>query len=155
MFTKISGSLSRQIKALELLKSLMEEEFSLLISNQVDKITSLELSIHGLLRQIADEKEQVIANLGGGKVLDFAQMLPKDQQSEIQELYKTVDKREQACARQASFNAEISVALVRQGEQLIKELTKVVSPKKQPTYGKKGAYVNNTRPDAVLISGRL
>ncbi len=155
MFTKISGSLSRQIKALELLKSLMQEEFSCLIANEVDKITGIEFSIHGLLRQIADEKEQVIASLGGGKVLDFAQMLPEDQRKEIEELYKTVDKREQECARQATVNTEISLALVKQGEYLIKEMTKIVSPKKQVTYGKKGAYTNNTRPDAVLISGRL
>ncbi len=155
MFTKISGSLSRQIKALELLKGLMEEEFSLLTSNQVDQITGVELSIHGLLRQIADEKENVIASLGGGKVLDFAQMLPEEQRKEIEELYSLVDKREQACARQATLNTEISLALVRQGEKLIQELTKIVSPKKQTTYGKKGAYTNNSRPDAVLISGRL
>ncbi len=155
MFTKISGSLSRQIKALELLKGLMEEEFSLLTSNQVDQITSVELSIHGLLRQIADEKENVIASLGGGKVMDFAQMLPEEQKVQIQELYATVDKREQECARQATLNTEISLALVKQGEQLIKKLTKIVSPKKQSTYGKRGAYTNNQRPDAVLISGRL
>ncbi len=155
MFQQIGGSLYRQARALELLKSLMQEEFSFLTSNNIDKITEIEFSIHALLRQIADEKEFVIKSLGGGKVMDFAQMLPEDQQVQLQNLFKDVDRAEQACAKQASFNAEVSLAMIDQGERLMKELTRLATPKKPQVYGKKGAYQQNVRPDAMLISGRL
>ncbi len=155
MYDNIYGSLSRQLKALELLKSLMEEEYSLLITNQVDKITSVEFSIHELLRQLADEKEKVISSLGGGRVMNYAQMLPEEQKVALEKLYNAVDVAEQQCARRASRNTEISLALLKQGEVLLKELTKAVTPKTPQGYGKKGAYTTASRPEAVLISGRL
>ncbi len=155
MYDKIYGSLSRQLKALELLKALMEEEFSLLVSNQVDKITSLEFSIHELLRQLADEKEKVIASLGGGKVMNYSEMLQEDQKQALQKLYKDVDNAEQACARRASMNTEVSLSLLKQGEALLKELTQAVTPKTPRAYCRQGAYTKVARPDAVLISGRL
>ncbi len=155
MYDKIYGSLSRQLKALELLKALMEEEFSLLVSNQVDQITSLEFSIHELLRQLADEKEKVIASLGGGRVMNYSEMLPEEQKEALQKIYKEVDRAEQACARRAHMNTEVSLSLLKQGEGLLKELTKAVTPKAPKSYSRQGAYTKAARPDAVLISGRL
>ncbi len=155
MFAKITGSLSRQSKALEMLKSLMEEEFSCLTSNQVDKITSIEFSIHELIRQLADEKENLIAALGGGKVMDFAQMRSEEERLEIARLYKAVDDGEQICAKQATLNTEVSLALLRQSDELLKSLTDSITPKEPKGYGRKGGYTSSNRPDAMLISGRL
>ncbi len=155
MYARICGSLDRQAKALELLRSLMKEEFSLLVSDKVDEITGLEFSIHELLRQLADEKEAIMAALGGGKVLDYAQMLQEEQRLVLQDLYKQVDRNEQLCARQAHMNSEISLALLKQGEYLINELTKAVTPVAPQPYGRKGQMYKPTRADAMLISGRL
>ncbi len=155
MFTRISGSLSRQVKALELLKVLLEEEFSLLRENKTDEITDIEFSIHKLLSQLSDEKEALIASLGGGKVLDFAQMRNDEEKEIIINLYNEVDANEQACSRQSSMNADISLSLLKQNEELLKGLTDAITPKEQATYGKKGGYQNYVRPDAILLSGRL
>ncbi len=155
MFTKISSSLVRQEKALILLKTLMKEEFELLLENKVDEISPIEFSIHELLRQIANEKEDTIKNLGGGKVLDFAQMLPDDQRVTLEKNYRAVDLAEQQCAKQATLNSEVSLALLRQSDQLVKELTQAVTPKVQASYGNKGTYNKAVKSDAVLISGRL
>ncbi len=155
MFLNISGSLDRQAKAFILLKELMEEEFQLLTSNKVDEVTKIEFSIHELLRQIADEKEYTIKLLGGGKILDYAQMRPEEEREELARLYKEMDKSEQTCVRQAHLNTEVSLALLRQGDILLKELTNAVTPKAPAAYGRKGIHKYNSRPEAMLISGRL
>ncbi len=155
MFLRISGSLDRQAKAFILLKELMEEEFDLLISNKVDEVTKIEFSIHELLRQIADEKEATIKLLGGGKILDYVQMRPEEEGQELQRLYKIMDEREQLCVRQGHLNTEVSLALLRQGEMLLKELTTAVTPRGPSAYGRKGGQQRNSRPEAMLISGRL
>ncbi len=155
MFDKISGSLSRQVKALELLKVLLEEEFSLLRENKMQDVADLELSIHKLLSQLADEKESVIASLGGGKVKDFAQMRPDNEKEILLNLYNEVDKNEQLCVRHSKMNADLSLSLLEQNEQLLKGLTEAITPKQEKTYGHKGAYHKTARPDAILLSGRL
>lgn len=155
MFTIISSSLDRQAKALLLLHSLMKEEFGLLQENKIEEIATIEFSIHELLRQIATEKEHIIHNLGGGKVLDYAQMLQEEEKVSLQTLYRAVDIAEQKCARQATLNTEVSLALLKQSDQLVKELTQAVTPKFQTSYGKKGTYNKAAKADAVLISGRL
>lgn len=68
MYNVILGNLDRQAKALNLLSSLQEEEFSLLVRRDTDAIMAQEFSIHELLRQIAVEKESTMRRLGGGKV---------------------------------------------------------------------------------------
>ncbi len=155
MFAKISGSLSRQVKALEILQVLLEEEFSLLTQNKTEEITDLEFSVHKLLSQLTDEKESLIASLGGGKVLDFAQMRPEEEKEELIRLYNEVDKNEQICSRKASMNADLSLSLLKQNEELLQGLTEAITPKELPTYGKKGGYETYVRPDAMLLSGRL
>ena len=56
MFAQIQGNLNRQLKGLELLVSLMEEEFELLCNRDTDAVATLEFSIHELLRQLAVER---------------------------------------------------------------------------------------------------
>ena len=57
MYDIILGNLDRQARALKLLSSLLEEEFSLLVSRDTNAIMAQEFSIHELLRQLAVEKE--------------------------------------------------------------------------------------------------
>lgn len=155
MFTIICGNLSRQIKALDLLKSLLEEEFALLKLNKIDQITTIELSIHELLRQLANERDSTVRLLGGGKVLDFAQMRPLEEREELERLFAELAKAEKVTTRQSKLNAKVSLALLRQGEGLLKELTTAVAPRSLAKYSSKGVYSKDDRPDAMLISGRL
>ena len=66
MFANIQDTLNRQDKALDLMKELLQEEFSLLMKRDTDAVMTIEFSIHELLRQLATEKESIIQALGGG-----------------------------------------------------------------------------------------
>ena len=154
MYEIIRANLDRQGKGLVLLHSLLDEEFSLLMARKTSEIMTLELSIHELVRQLADEKHQVKRLLGEGFVRDYAAMLPEDRQSELLALWDAVDREEQRCSRQASQNAELSLALLDQSKEMLTFLHKRIQPQTPSTYARNGAYFNR-RPEAALISGRL
>ena len=150
----ILGNLDRQAKALTLLGTLLDEEFSLLLQHDTEAVMALEFSIHELLRQLAVEKESVIHRLGGGKVLDYAAMLPDEQGEILRSLWSNIDRDEQSCAKQAARNTELSLALMDQSKKMLDYLHKRVLPPQHDTYGRKGRYTQS-RPEAALISGRL
>lgn len=154
MFEIIRNNLDRQSRGLELLASLLDEEFSLLMEQKTADIMALELSIHELIRQLATEKQQVRTFLGGGKVHDYAAMLMEDQQAELLSLWNFIDAGEQHCARRASQNAELSLALLDQSKSMLNFLHKQVQPQSSTTYAKTGMYRQH-HPQASLISGRL
>ena len=87
MFANIQDTLNRQDKALDLMKELLQEEFSLLMKRDTDAVMTIEFSIHELLRQLATEKESIIQALGGGRLKDYAQMLPEDKREIILSLW--------------------------------------------------------------------
>ena len=64
MISMTIGNLTRQFKALELLEQLLEEEYLLLQARDTDAISSMEFSIHELLRQIAVERLGLRDRLG-------------------------------------------------------------------------------------------
>ena len=154
MFEIIRNNLDRQCLGLELLASLLDEEFSLLMEHNTAEIMSIELSIHELIRQLATEKREVRTLLGGGLVRDYAAMLMDDDKAELLALWQAIDTSEQACARKASQNAELSLALLDQSKSMLNYLHKQVQPQTPTTYAKNGAY-RQQRPQASLISGRL
>lgn len=154
MYTLIHGNLDRQTKALHLLGELLDEEFSLLLKHDTQAVMGLEFSIHELLRQLAQEKEGVIRRLGGGRVLDYAEMLPDDQGGELRELWRRIDAEEQACAKRATRNTELSLGLMDQSKQMLDYLHSHILPPRQDTYGRRGRYTQ-PHPEATLISGRL
>ncbi len=154
MFTQIHGNLVRQWKGLELLESLLEEEFGLLCARDTDAISSLEFSIHELLRQLAVERMDVKNTMQGTKALEYADLLPQEQGEAIRTLLSATDKSEQHCARMASHNAELSLALLDQSHALLTHLHEAVTPKQQTTYGSKGQFKEH-RLGASLFSGRL
>lgn len=157
MYQIITGSLDRQAKGLELLNQLLDEEFSLLMERKTEEIMTLEFSIHSLLRQLAGEKLFVQQRLSGGKLLDYAELLPDPEQHKtIQNLWQNIDTLEQNCSRQASLNAELSLALLDQSKSLLSHLHKNVQPA-QPltTYGRSGVYTKHMHPEATLLSGRM
>jgi hypothetical protein len=155
MYERILSGLQRQHKAMELLQSLLLEEFDLLVARDTEAVVHLEFSIHELLRQIASEKIQVIDLLNGQKARDYADSLAKDAQEAMLESLRTLDDLEQQCARQASQNTELSLSLLDQSRSLLNALHTQISPKTGDTYGRHGAMSNIRRPDAALLTGRL
>ena len=138
-----------------LLQSLLLEEFDLLIARDTEAVVHLEFSIHELLRQIASEKTQVIRVLDGQKAGDYAQSLDAGERDAVLELLQTLDELEQRCARQATHNTELSLALLDQSRALLDTLHRQISPKTGNTYGKRGVMSSIRRPEAALLAGRL
>ena len=155
MFSNINGNLTRQFKALEYLDTLLEEEFELLQQRDTDAVTNQEFSIHELLRQIAVERIDLRQTLQNTPVLDYASILSEDEQKEsIRRLYYLIDSLEQRCARQASRNAELSLALLDQGQKLLTFLHDQLTPRSTDVYGARGK-LRQSRPSATIYSGRM
>lgn len=154
MFSILESILSRQDKAMDLLHDLLREEFSLLKERDTDAIMTLEFSIHELLRQLATEKEGIIHFLGGGKLRDYAQMLPDDKKNVILHLWHQIDKKEQNCSKQASRNTQLSLGLLDQSKAMLDYLHERIVPPQRTTYSRKGMYTQ-TRPQPSLINGRF
>ena len=154
MFSILKDTFTRQNKAMDLMLELLEEEFALLMERDTDAIMTLEFSIHELLRQLASEKESIIRFLGGGRLNDYAQMLPEDQRMVILSLWHEIDKKEQACARQASQNTQLSLGLLDQSKDLLNYLHERIVPPQRTSYSRKGVYTQ-ARPQPTLITGHF
>ena len=138
MHNVIYESLSRQDKALCLLRDLLEEEYNCLIGRDTDGVVSLEFSIQELIRHLALEKTFVIKRLGGMRVAEYAGMLPDDLAASLLETLNRIDVSEQSVARQASRNTTLSLALLDQSSRTLQALTSQAMPPKAETYGRRG-----------------
>lgn len=155
MYQIIQESLFRQDKALNLLRDLLEEEYAILLGRDTKKVASLEFSIQELIRQLAVEKSLVIRCLGGKRVLEFADGLLPEQKARLNELFEAVDDGEQRVSRQASRNAQLSLALLDQSTHTLQALTTQVVPSLSGVYSRNGDMRHVAHPQAALISGRL
>lgn len=154
MFELIHGNLTRQFKGLELLYSLLEEEFDLLRNRDTDAVTTLEFSIHELLRQVASERLALKNAIQGSTLLEYAAMLPDDDAQEVRRLFSLIDSLEQRCSRQATHNTQLSLALLDQSQSLLAFLHKQIAPKQTNCYGA-GGKLREQRPAAAIYSGRF
>ena len=155
MHNAIYESLSRQDKALGLLRDLLEEEYNALLGRDTDAVVSLEFSVQELIRQLAVEKTSVIKNLGGMRVVEYSSMLADDLGAAMRMRLQSIDKSEQAVARQASRNTNLSLALLDQSSRTLHALTSQAMPPKAETYGRRGGMSVQRQTQAALISGRL
>ncbi len=155
MYTRIYDTLKRQDQGLKLLVSLLDEEYGYLRERKTDEVVSLEFSVHELIRQLAVEKELIKSILDGGKLMHYAELLPKEQGDTLRTIFKSIDRNEQQASRNASRNAQLSLALLDQSQRLMQELHSHIVPKPAPTYGRRGFMGAQQRPQAALISGRL
>ena len=155
LYERVFSGLQRQQKAMELLQSLLIEEFELLAVRDTEAVAHLEFSIHELLRQINSEKMQVIRLLEGQKARDYATTLPEKARESVLDLLRMLDGLEQDCARQATYNAELSLSLLDQSRALLHTLHERLAPRTGSTYGRHGAMRNIRRPEAALLAGRL
>lgn len=151
----IYESINRQDKALALLRELLQEEYEILLGRDTKKVASLEFSIQELIRQLAVEKALVIRSLNGKRVMEFAQSLPESEAEKFKTLFQSVDDGEQAVSRQASRNAQLSLALLDQSTSTLQALTSQVALPRSGVYGRKGGMCYEVHPRAALISGRL
>jgi hypothetical protein len=154
MYAYTHGNLVRQFKGLEVLDLLVEEEFAQLKKNKPQEVTATEFAIHELMRQIAVERLELKKTLGNKRLKEVMPMLPEEEQAALEELLNGIDTLEQKCARQASINAKLALALHDQSQSLLDYITDQIRPKNQNTYGKMGRYTQ-ARPDAALIQGRF
>lgn len=154
MYQRISESLFRQSQALNLLRDLLEEEYEILLGRDTSAVAPLEFSIQELIRQLAVEKTLVIRSLEHRPVLEFAKSLPEDQKEKINTLFEAIDRSEQGVSRQASRNAQLSLALLDQSTHTLKVLTNQVVPN-SGVYSRSGGVRQALHPQAALISGRL
>lgn len=154
MYAKIHANLFRQLKGLELLHSLLEEEFACLLERNVEEISALEFSIHELMRQLLNERMEIKGIMNGVKVSEYADMLPAEDGAAVSGLMTELLEREQVCSRQAGLNSTLAFGLLDQGQELLDFLYSAAVPKQADTYGAKGGMQTN-KPRAALISGRL
>ena len=117
-------------------------------------MVSLEFSVQELIRHLAVEKTFVIKRLGGMRAAEYASMLPEDLAAILLDTLRRIDVSEQAAARQASRNTNLSLALLDQSSHTLQALTKQAMPPKAETYGRRGG-MRTLHPQAALISGRL
>lgn len=155
MYQRIQESLSRQDKALALLRDLLEEEYRILLSRDTDGVVAQEFSIQELIRQLAVEKAVVIRALDGVRVTEYARSLAEEQGEALLELFRAVDSYEQEVSRQASRNAQLSLALLDQSSRTLQALTSKAIPPRTETYGRRGGMRPEAHPQAAIISGRL
>ncbi len=153
MFSQIYGNLNRQTKGMHLLLALLKEEFAYLTERRMDDVTSMEFSIHELIRQLHRERHEVIRALQGVRVTEYARMLPPEEKEQMLALARELDGVEQACARQSTQNTELSLALLDQGQELLDFFYSNAVPEQADTYNPRGA-MDKQRPSAALLSGR-
>lgn len=155
MYQIIYESLSRQERGLALLRDLLLEEYEILLGRDTNAVVALEFSIQELIRQLAVEKDLVIRSLKGQRVLAYAETLETEKGEILKKLFREVDSSEQAVSRQASHNAQLSLALLDQSTHTLKALTSQVVKPMAGVYSRNGGLRHELHPQAALISGRL
>ncbi|MBI5519530.1 MAG: flagellar export chaperone FlgN [Desulfovibrio sp.] len=158
MIESIQENLTRQIRALELLSSLLEEEFADLRERRPHDVSVLELSIQELMRQIAVERRSLRALIeaaypGMRRVREVAQTLDDAGAQTLAELLQTLDRTEQACAAQADMNRQLAMGLYDQSLNLLKNLHQAIDPGKTDMYSRRGRVAKSYNAQPSVFRG--
>ncbi|MGE4555305.1 MAG: flagellar export chaperone FlgN [Desulfovibrionaceae bacterium] len=158
MIRFIKENLARQVKGFKLLQLLLEEEFSRLTQRDPQGVSSIEMPIQELLRQIGAERISLKSLLAGAypetRLRDFPAALGGEEGLAAGETLQAIKQAEQQCARQAAKNQRLAAALSKQSQNLLEFLHNSVRPKNNGAYSAKGCYAKApSRPS--LLSGRL
>ncbi|MEF2145073.1 MAG: flagellar export chaperone FlgN [Desulfovibrionaceae bacterium] len=160
MFDRIKENLSRQGKAMVLLRVLLEEEFSRLLERDSKGVSPIELSLQELMRQLVKERlslaELIQAGSNGAcrRVREVMPGMQPEQAEDLGQLLVDLDELEQSCARQAACNQQLSLALYEQSRQLLEFMHERIKPTKLEGYSAKGKYANKAG-ESVLVRGTL
>ncbi|MBU1229165.1 MAG: flagellar protein FlgN [Proteobacteria bacterium] len=160
MLQLIQANLSRQVRALELLSSLQEEEFAALMARQPQEVSSLELSVQDLMRQLVAERLQLRRFISAGypgleRLRDVLALVPAETAARINADLADLDRGEQVCAMQADKNRQLVLGLFDQSMQLLTHLHKSIQPNRSDVYGKRGRFTKPPQGQASFFSGRL
>lgn len=160
MIRSIKENLSRQIRALALLSSLLEEEFADLCERRPHNVSTLEFSIQELMRQIALERQSLRAIIhaaypGKKRVREVVQELTGDDAEALSVLLQDLDRAEQMCAIQADKNRQLAMGLYDQSLKLLKHLHQAIEPGKSDLYSRRGRFAKSLQPQASVFHGRL
>lgn len=155
----IQENLSRQLRAMLLLKALLEEEFSLLTQRQTVQVSGLDLSIQELLRQVAVERHalrRLVADVQprAKRVREVLELMPAELAVETVRLLDGMERTEQECSRQAQRNRTMVLGLHDQSRALLDFLQRQIQPKNTGAYSRRGRMATG-RGLPTLLNGRL
>ena len=159
----IKENLSRQSRAVALLVELLREEFSLLLERKPQEVTTVELSLQELMRQIGAERmglKRLVADAypGAARVSEILDILPEgrdDVRAEIEAYLQSMDDAEQAGARQAEKNRQLVLGLFDQSRRALEFMHDQIRPKNENAYSKRGVMAQATNHRPSLLEGRL
>jgi len=159
MIRTIQENLTRQTRALELLSSLLEEEFADLCDRKPKDVSVLEISIQELMRQIALERNSLRNQImqaypGKLRVRDVVQTLSGDEAQVLSGQLADLDRAEQVCAIQADKNRQLAMGLYDQSLKLLKRLHQAIEPGKSDMYSRRGRFAKSMQPQASVFRGR-
>jgi len=155
--TMLLESLIRQREGLKALAILLVEEFAILTAKDKSGLADMELSVQELIRQLLKERDDLETCLG--KVMPEVEGLRQcidrhDHSGELEALLKDIEQLEKQCSRQATANADLVMALVRQSQDMLSFMHDQVKPRNEDVYSRKGRFAD----DAIeprLLQGRL
>lgn len=159
MLERVSENLTRQLKGLEVMDLLLEEEFSQLTSRDTDAVIGTELSLQELLRQFSKEKAELrkmakMLDKKASRISDLVGNFHGKSDGELADLLDSVERKERVCSFKARRNAVLAKALMEQSRKLINEFCEAVIPKDNTMYCH-GGRVAAPRLNASLIQGRM
>ncbi|WP_022660952.1 flagellar export chaperone FlgN [Paucidesulfovibrio longus] len=160
MLHRLKENLARQGKAMLLLHVLLEEEFSRLQDRDSRGVSPLELSIQELMRQLMREREDLSRTVGilsegkARKVRELLPLLAAEDRAGIEAQLKTLDDDEQRCARQASRNQQLALALFEQSSKLLNYMHSKLKPTRVEGYSARGRYASKPG-ESRLVRGTL
>jgi flagellar biosynthesis/type III secretory pathway chaperone len=158
MLERLHANLHRQEKALEYLKTLLEEEFAHLKAHDPQAVVGTEFCIHELLRQMAAERREMRREVAliSPKCRNFRNFLDEldpEEGNGLREIFERADKLEQRVAGMAERNAYLARGLMEQSRGMLEFLHREVQPKGGNTYSAVGRYARS-RPQASIMTGR-
>jgi hypothetical protein len=143
MTDRIIANLTRQKLTLELLGKLQAEEISHLMDLNPTAVSSIELSIQELLRQLMAERDELRAmtrsiDPDARRLAQILDTMDDAKRKTVNILLCDIDRMEQARAVQAEKNSRMAVALFEQSKSYVNFIQDKITPK-PPVYTRRGA----------------
>ena len=159
MIRYITENLARQSKAFQLLKLLLEEEYSRLMERKPQSVSRIEMPIQELMRQLAGERITLKRLMNeaapeGVRLRDLPGLLGGEAGEDATVWLAEIDELEQECSRQAGKNQHLAMGLLDQSRGMLEFLHKKVQPKSENTYSARGRF-SKSSAGPKLLSGRL
>jgi hypothetical protein len=160
MIQSMQENLTRQVRALELLSTLLEEEFAELCARRPQEVSILEISIQELMRQVAQERQSLRALIGRSfpgkkRVREVMEAISAEGAQALSALLADLDRAEQICAMQADKNRQLAMGFYDQSMRLLKQLHQAIEPGKSDMYSRRGRFAKSLQPQASIFRGRL